>query len=61
MDLTFDKLVLLERMELIARLTTAVECRERDKEIALMMIAEIAQSILDMDIVQNQNKEGLAL
>ncbi|MGL9724856.1 hypothetical protein [Sodalis praecaptivus] len=61
MDLTFDKLVLLERMELIARLTTAVECRERDKEIALMMIAEIAQSILDTDIVQNQNKEGLAL
>lgn len=60
MDLTFDKLVLLERMELIARLTTAVECRERDKEIALMMIAEIAQSILDTDIVQNQNKEGLA-
>lgn len=61
MDLTFDKLVLLERMELIARLTTAVECRERDKEIALMMIAEIAQSILDTDIVQNQNKEGLAI
>ncbi|MEN3261638.1 hypothetical protein AAH678_23450 [Sodalis endosymbiont of Spalangia cameroni] len=61
MDLTFDKLVLLERMELIARLTTAVECRDRDKEIALMMIAEIAQSILDTDIVQNQNKEGLVL
>lgn len=59
MDLTFDKLVLLERMELIARLTTTVECHERDKEIALMMIAEIAQSILDTDIVQNQNREGL--
>jgi len=34
--------VMLERVELIARLTTAGMCRERDREIALSLIAEIA-------------------
>ncbi|MFD1804541.1 hypothetical protein ACFSFZ_20440 [Mixta tenebrionis] len=34
--------VMLERVELIARLTTQGSCRERDREIALALIAEIA-------------------
>ncbi|WJV52931.1 Tum protein [Prodigiosinella aquatilis] len=33
---------MLERVELIARLTTAGVCQERDREIALNLIAEIA-------------------
>ncbi|QHM72488.1 hypothetical protein [Mixta intestinalis] len=36
--------VMLERVELIARLTTQGTCRERDREIALALIAEIAGS-----------------
>ena len=34
--------VMLERVELIARLTTEGFCKERDREIALSLIAEIA-------------------
>lgn len=34
--------VMMERVELIARLTTEGVCRERDREIALNLIAEIA-------------------
>ncbi|PWK98423.1 hypothetical protein C7431_103188 [Pantoea allii] len=34
--------VMLERVELIARLTSEGACRERDREIALNLIAEIA-------------------
>nr|WP_244989106.1 Tum protein [Pantoea cypripedii] len=35
---------MLERVELIARLTTEGICKERDREIALGLIAEIASS-----------------
>ena len=34
--------VMMERVELIARLTTEGVCRERDREIALNLITEIA-------------------
>lgn len=34
--------VMIERVELIARLTTEGVCMERDREIALALIAEIA-------------------
>ncbi|MCK0555199.1 MULTISPECIES: hypothetical protein [Pantoea] len=33
---------MLERVELIARLTSEGACRERDREIALNLIAELA-------------------
>lgn len=42
MDLEFQERVMLERVELIARLTTEGICKERDREIALSLIAEIA-------------------
>jgi len=35
--------VMLERVEMIARLTTETRCQERDREIALGLIAEIAK------------------
>jgi len=38
--------VMLERVELIARLTTEGVCQERDREIALDLIAEIAKGNL---------------
>lgn len=41
-DKELDERVMLERVELIARLTTAGVCQERDREIALNLIAEIA-------------------
>ncbi|TNV11621.1 Tum protein [Buttiauxella sp. B2] len=34
---------MIERVELIARLTTEGTCQERDREIALNLIAEIAR------------------
>ncbi|MFU9137123.1 hypothetical protein [Erwinia tasmaniensis] len=34
--------VMIERVELIARLTTEGVCKERDRKIALNLIAEIA-------------------
>lgn len=34
--------VMIERVELIARLTTEGLCKERDREIALNLIADIA-------------------
>lgn len=36
--------VMLERVELIARLTTEGTCHERDREIALDLIAELSKS-----------------
>jgi len=42
MDLEFQERVMLERVELIARLTTEGFCKERDREIALSLIADIA-------------------
>lgn len=38
--------VMLERVELIARLTTEGTCHERDREIALNLIAELASGNL---------------
>lgn len=38
--------VMLERVELIARLTTEGTCHERDREIALDLISEIARDNL---------------
>ena len=41
-DNELQERVTLERVELIARLTTEGMCKERDREIALNLIAEIA-------------------
>ncbi|MGP3592636.1 hypothetical protein [Vagococcus sp. WN89Y] len=38
--------VMLERVEMIARLTAEGVCRERDREIALDLIAEMARDNL---------------
>lgn len=38
--------VMLERVEMIARLTAEGVCREKDREIALNLIAEIARDNL---------------
>lgn len=44
MDNELQERVMLERVELIARLTTEGVCKERDREIALSLIAEIASN-----------------
>jgi DNA-damage-inducible protein I len=41
-----SELVMLERVEMIARLTADGVCQERDREIALNLIAEIARGNL---------------
>lgn len=41
MDYRFEQSVMLERIDLIARLTTTGECGDKDREIALVMIAEL--------------------
>nr|WP_315708500.1 Tum protein [Brenneria ulupoensis] len=46
MDKELGERVMLERVELIARLTTAGVCQERDREIALELIAELARGNL---------------
>lgn len=46
MDRELSKQVMIERVELIARLTTEGACQERDREIALNLIAEIARGNL---------------
>lgn len=43
MDSELKEQVMLERVEMIARLTTEGVCHERDREIALELIAEIAK------------------
>lgn len=43
MDSGLYEKVVLERVELIARLTSEGLCREKDREIALNLIAEIAR------------------
>ncbi len=45
-DRDLSKHVMLERAELIARLTTEGVCQERDREIALNLIAELAHDNL---------------
>ncbi|WP_312203828.1 hypothetical protein [Mixta calida] len=42
MDNDLQKREILERVELIARLTSEGICKERDREIALSLIADIA-------------------
>lgn len=42
MDHDLQERVYLERVELIARLATEGICKERDREIALSLIAELA-------------------
>ncbi|EOC1312511.1 hypothetical protein ACI09C_001550 [Cronobacter turicensis] len=42
MDIDLQERVRLERVELIARLASEGVCKERDREIALNLIAEIA-------------------
>ncbi|EPN1638836.1 hypothetical protein ACTV10_004193 [Cronobacter sakazakii] len=44
MDNDLQKRVTLERVELIARLTSEGICKERDREIALSLIADIASN-----------------
>lgn len=46
MDRELNKHVMIERVEMIARLTTEGSCQERDREIALSLIAEIARGNL---------------
>ncbi|HBW1888654.1 TPA: hypothetical protein P7477_003414 [Klebsiella pneumoniae] len=43
MDRELNEQVMIERVEMIARLTTEGGCQERDREIALNLIAEIAR------------------
>lgn len=45
MDKELAERVILERVELIARLTSEGVCRERDREIALLLIADIARGV----------------
>lgn len=45
-DRELSKQVMIERVEMIARLTTEGACQERDREIALNLIAEIARGNL---------------
>jgi hypothetical protein len=42
---------MIERVEMIARLTTEGTCQERDREIALNLIAEIARG----NLMKNNN------
>ncbi|EFE24653.1 hypothetical protein EDWATA_00373 [Edwardsiella tarda ATCC 23685] len=43
MDRELTERVVMERVEMIARLTTEGVCQERDREIALGLIADIAR------------------
>ncbi len=43
MDRELSEHVMIERVEMIARLTAEGACQERDREIALGLIAEIAK------------------
>lgn len=46
MDRELSEHVMIERVEMIARLTAEGTCKERDREIALNLIAEIARGNL---------------
>lgn len=54
MESELNQLVMLERVELIARLTSEGDCQEKDRVIALDLIAELAQG----NIMKN-NKFGI--
>lgn len=51
MDRELREHVMIERVEMIARLTTEGTCQERDREIALNLIAEIAKG----NLMKNNN------
>lgn len=51
MDRELREHVMIERVEMIARLTTEGTCQERDREIALNLIAEIARG----NLMKNNN------
>lgn len=46
MDRELNEHIMIERVEMIARLTAEGTCQERDREIALNLIAEIARGNL---------------
>lgn len=46
MDRELHKQVMIERVEMIARLTVEGNCQARDREIALNLIAEILRGSL---------------
>ena len=46
MDRELNEHVMIERVEMIARLTAEGACQERDREIALGLIAELAKGNL---------------
>lgn len=50
-DRELRELVMIERVEMIARLTAEGTCQERDREIALNLIAEIAKG----NLMKNNN------
>ncbi|MCK7442527.1 DinI-like family protein [Enterobacter roggenkampii] len=51
MDRELNEHVMIERVEMIARLTVEGTCQERDREIALNLIAEIARG----NLMKNNN------
>lgn len=51
MDRGLSEHVMIERVEMIARLTAEGTCQERDREIALNLIAEIARG----NLMKNNN------
>ncbi|HAU3345124.1 TPA: DinI family protein [Salmonella enterica subsp. houtenae] len=51
MDRELNEHVMIERVEMIARLTAEGICQERDREIALNLIAEIARG----NLMKNNN------
>ncbi|HHW8983456.1 DinI family protein [Citrobacter freundii] len=51
MDRELSQHVMIERVEMIARLTAEGTCQERDREIALNLIAEIARG----NLMKNNN------
>lgn len=51
MDRELSEHVMIERVEMIARLTAEGTCQERDREIALNLIAEIARG----NLMKNHN------
>lgn len=51
MDRELSEHIMIERVEMIARLTAECACQERDREIALNLIAEIARG----NLMKNNN------
>lgn len=51
MDRELNEQIMIERVEMIARLTAEGACQERDREIALNLIAEMARG----NLLENQD------